>query len=222
MGIDNALIEIDSYEIPIMDGSSLPFIRMIKAAGVAVQDEPRKYMVIKKPVSVSDEEGEVRLTPADDFQITYTIDFNHPAIGAQSYHMVFSHDRYERDICEARTFGFLREVEYLQAKGLALGGSLKNAIVLDDTKIINKEGLRVKDEFVKHKILDAIGDLYLLGMPIIGHFWARKSGHKLNNLLLRKLLSHEECWDIMYGSPADEERKVVAACMPLTGIPARV
>ncbi len=210
MGIDNACVEIDSFEIPIMDGSALPFICMLKDAGIEVQDKPRQYMVIKKPISVSDEEGEARLMPSDEFQITYSIDFDHPLVGKQSYHMVFSREGYEEDISEARTFGFLREVEYLQAKGLALGGSLKNAIVLDDEKVINKEGLRVKDEFVKHKILDAIGDLFLLGMPIIGHFWAHKSGHKLNNLLLRKLLSHGECWEIVSFPQGHEERTEVS------------
>jgi len=202
-----------------MDGSALPFIGMLREAGIEVQDKPRKYMVIKKPISVSDEEGEARLMPSDEFQITYNIDFDHPLIGKQSYHMVFSRDRYEQDISEARTFGFLREVEYLQAKGLALGGSLKNAIVLDDEKVINKDGLRAKDEFVKHKILDAIGDLFLLGMPIIGHFWAHKSGHKLNNLLLRKLLSHRERWEIVQFSNGEEERETLSNSF-LEGIPA--
>jgi len=210
MGIDNASIEIDSFEVPIMDGSALPFIGMLKEADIKVQDKPRKYMVIKKPISVSDEEGEARLMPSDEFKITYNIDFDHPLIGKQSYHMVFSRDTYEQDISEARTFGFLREVEYLQAKGLALGGSLNNAIVLDDERVINKEGLRAKDEFVKHKILDAIGDLFLLGMPIIGHFWAHRSGHKLNNLLLRKLLSNRECWEIVQFSNGKEEKETLS------------
>mgnify|MGYP000072064909 CR=1 FL=1 len=221
MGIDNATIEVNSFEIPIMDGSALPFIDMLKNAGIEVQHKPRQYMVIKKPVSVSDEEGEARLTPSDSFQITYNIDFDHPLIGRQSYHMVFSRESYEQNISEARTFGFLREVEYLQARGLALGGSLKNAIVLDDEKVINKEGLRAKDEFVKHKILDAIGDLFLLGMPIIGHFWANKSGHKLNNLLLRKLLAHEECWDIVSISNGSKER-IRFSHPSFEGIPARL
>jgi len=221
MGIDNASIEVNSFEIPIMDGSALPFMGMLKEAGVKVQDKPRQYMIIREPVSVSDDEGEARLLPSDEFQITYNIDFDHPLIGRQSYHMVFSRDTYEQNISEARTFGFLREVEYLQAKGLALGGSLKNAIVLDDEKVINKEGLRVENEFVKHKILDAIGDLFLLGMPIIGHFWANKSGHKLNNLLLRKLLSHEECWEIVSVSQDSDER-IRESHPSFEGIPVRL
>jgi UDP-3-O-[3-hydroxymyristoyl] N-acetylglucosamine deacetylase len=218
-GIDNAYIEIDSFEVPIMDGSALPFTCMLRDAGREVQDKPRKYMVIKQPISVSDKEGEARLTPSKEFQITYNIDFDHPLIGQQSYHMVFSRDTYEKEISQARTFGFLREVEYLQAKGLALGGSLKNAIVLDDERIINKEGLRTEDEFVKHKILDAIGDLFLLGMPIIGHFWAYKSGHYLNNLLLRTLLSRKDCWEIVQ-FPHAEERKEHSSTSFFQGIPA--
>jgi UDP-3-O-[3-hydroxymyristoyl] N-acetylglucosamine deacetylase len=135
--------------------------------------------------------------PSPEFRITYKIAFNHPAIGVQSYQMKCSDVSYEEEICEARTFGFLRDVEYLQAKGLALGGSLKNAVVLDEHRIINKDGLRFPDEFVKHKILDAIGDLSLLGIPIIGHFVACKSGHRLNNLLLKELLIRKECWTLV-------------------------
>lgn len=198
MGVDNAVVETDSFEIPIMDGSSLPFVDFLKSAGIKSQGKSKRFVVIKKPVSVSDNEGKAALLPSPEFRITYDIDFSHPLIGKQSYDMLFSHDTYEKSICAARTFGFLQEVEYLQARGLALGGSLNNAIVLDDEKVINKEGLRFSDEFVKHKILDAIGDLSLLGMPIIGHFVAYKSGHKLNNILLRKLLDHVECWEMVH------------------------
>lgn len=197
MGISNATVEIDSFEIPIMDGSALPFVEILKNIGVAVQDKPKSFMVIEKPISVSDGEGQAMFTPAPEFKITYDIDFNHPVVEKQSYHITFNQDVYTREICAARTFGFLRDVEYLQARGLALGGSLRNAVVLDDEKVINKEGLRCADEFVKHKVLDAIGDLYLLGMPIIGHFIAYKSGHKLNNLLLRELLVRSDCWRIV-------------------------
>lgn len=198
MGVDNAVVETDSFEIPIMDGSSLLFVDFLKNAGIKSQDKSKRFVVIKEPVSVSDNEGRAALLPYPESRITYDIDFSHPLIGKQSYDMIFSHDTYEKSICAARTFGFLQEVEYLQARGLALGGSLNNAIVLDDEKVINKEGLRFPDEFVKHKILDAIGDLSLLGMPIIGHFVAYKSGHKLNNLLLRKLLDHRECWETVH------------------------
>jgi UDP-3-O-[3-hydroxymyristoyl] N-acetylglucosamine deacetylase len=196
MGLDNAIVEVDAPEIPIMDGSALPFVKMLKNVGTKVQGKGKKLLVITQPVSVSDGDGEAMFLPAPGFEITYKIDFKHPLISEQSYHVVFSDVAYEQEICSARTFGFLKDVEYLQAKGLALGGSLKNAVVLTEDKIINKEGLRFPDEFVKHKILDAIGDLSLLGMPIIGHFMAYKSGHKLNNMLLKELLAHEECWRI--------------------------
>ena len=196
MGLDNAIVEVDAPEIPIMDGSALPFVNMLKNVGTRVQGKGRKLLVVTQPVSVSDGNGEAMFLPSPRFEITYKIDFQHPLISEQSYHVIFSDVAYEEEICAARTFGFLKDVEYMQAKGLALGGSLKNAVVLTEDKIINKEGLRVPDEFVKHKILDAIGDLSLLGMPIIGHFMAYKSGHKLNNLLLKELLAHEECWRI--------------------------
>lgn len=205
MGVTNAVVEIDSPEIPIMDGSALPFVNMLKSIGTVVQGECERFLVIKKAISVTDGDGWAMFMPSSGFKITYKIDFEHPAIGEQSCQMDFSDVAYEKDICPARTFGFIKDVEYLQAKGLALGGSLDNAIVLDDERIINKEKLRFSDEFVKHKILDAIGDLSLLGMPIIGHFIAYKSGHKLNNLLIEKLLASDESWTIV--SRFDDEEK---------------
>ena len=180
-----------------MDGSSQPFISTLKKVGLKTLRKPRRYLKVKKAVSVSDGESTAMLEPAPDFRITYKIDFPHPAVGTQSYHMVFTSDAYDKEISSARTFGFLRDVEYLQAKGLALGGSLQNAVVLDEEKVINKEGLRSHDEFVKHKILDAVGDLYLIGMPILGHFTAYKSGHKLNTQLLKTLLASEDSWEIV-------------------------
>lgn len=197
MGVDNAVVELDSFEVPIMDGSAFPFVNLFKEVGTHAQDKSKRMLLITKPVSVNDGEASASFLPADEFKITYEIDFNHNMIGKQSYNMNFSDEIYEQDICAARTFGFLKEVEYLQARGLGLGGSLENAIVLDDEKIINKEGLRSPDEFVKHKILDAIGDLFLLGMPIIGHFVAYKSGHRLNNLLLKELMNKTDCWEII-------------------------
>lgn len=197
MGVDNAVVEMDAPEVPIMDGSARPFVDLLKDVGTRVQSKGKKLLVIKEKIAVSDGEGTAMFLPSPDFRITYKIEFNHPAIGVQSYQMRFSDISYEEEICEARTFGFLRDVEYLQAKGLALGGSLKNAVVLDEHRIINKDGLRFPDEFVKHKILDAIGDLSLLGMPIIGHFVACKSGHRLNNLLLKELLIRKECWTLV-------------------------
>lgn len=206
MGVDNAVVEVDSFEVPIMDGSALPFVNIMKLCGTKVQNRGRKFIVIKKEVSVSDGEGEAKLVPCSEFQITYRIGYDHPLIGDQTYHMVFSKDAYEQNICAARTFGFLKDVEYLQARGLALGGSLNNAVVLDDEKIINKEGLRCPDELIKHKVLDAIGDLFLLGMPIIGHFIGNKSGHRHNNLLLRELVSRPDTWTIV--SRFDRESNV--------------
>jgi len=197
MGVDNAIIELDSFEVPVMDGSALPFVNMLKEVGTHMQKKNKKLLIIKKPVSVTEGDASAVLLPAEEFKITYEIDFKHPFIGKQSYSMTFSDEKYEKEICAAQTFGFLKDLEFLQAKGLALGGSLKNVIVLDDKKIINKEGLRIPDVFVKHKILDAIGDLFLLGMPIIGHFIAYKSGHRLNNLLLKELMRKKDCWEIV-------------------------
>ena len=196
MGVDNAVVEVDAPEVPIMDGSARPFVDLLKDVGTRVQSKGKKLLVIKEKIAVSEGDGTAMFLPSPEFRITYKIEFNHPAIGVQSYQMNFSDISYEEEICEARTFGFLRDVEYIQAKGLALGGSLKNAVVLDDQRIINKGGLRFPDEFVKHKILDAIGDLSLLGIPIIGHFVACKSGHRLNNLLLKELLIRKECWTL--------------------------
>jgi UDP-3-O-[3-hydroxymyristoyl] N-acetylglucosamine deacetylase len=198
IGIDNAVVEVDSPEVPIMDGSALPFVNELNSVGTRVQNKMRKFLIITKEVSVSDAEGEAKLVPSDEFKLTYTIDYPHPLIGNQTFHMVFNRENYEKEICAARTFGFLKDVEYLQAKGLALGGSLNNAIVLDDTRIINKEGLRCPNELVKHKVLDAIGDLFLIGMPIIGHLIARKAGHRLHNLLIRKLIADKDAWIISH------------------------
>ena len=208
MGLDNAIIELDSFEVPVMDGSALPFVNMLKEVGTHVQKKNKKMLIIKKPVSVSNGDASAMFMPADEFKITYEIEFQHPVIGKQSYNMTFSDEIYEKEICAAQTFGFLKDLEFLQARGFALGGSLKNAIVLDDKKIINKEGQRIPNVFVKHKILDAIGDLFLLGMPIIGHFMAYKSGHHLNNLLLRELMSKQDCWEIVNSIDKKETRKL--------------
>jgi UDP-3-O-[3-hydroxymyristoyl] N-acetylglucosamine deacetylase len=204
MGVDNAVVEIDAAELPIMDGSARPFVELLKNVGTQVQGKAKRLLVIKKRISVSEGDGSATFLPSPEFQISYDIEFSHKAIGSQSYHVKLTDISYENEICYARTFGFLRDVEYLQAKGLALGGSLKNAIVLDENRIINKEGLRCADEFVRHKILDSIGDLSLLGIPIIGHFVASKSGHRLNNLLLKELLKQPECWTIVNNYSRDE------------------
>jgi len=197
MGVDNAVVEVDAPELPIMDGSAQPFVHLLKSVGTQVQGRSKKVLVIEKPVAVGDGYGSAAFYPAPEFRITCEIDFAHPVIGHQVYSLTFSDETYEKEICAARTFGFLKDVEYLQASGLALGGSLKNAVVMDENRILNKEGLRYPDEFVKHKILDAIGDLSLLGMPVVGHFVAKKSGHRLNNLLLKELMNRRECWRIV-------------------------
>jgi len=214
MGLDNAFVELDSFEVPIMDGSSRPFVNMLKEVGTRPQGKSKKMLVVKKPISVKEGEGSAMLLPSEEFKITYEIDFPHRLIGRQSYSFVFSDQNYEEYICQARTFGFLKEVEFLQARGLGLGGSLDNAIVLDEDKIINKEGLRMPDEFVKHKILDAIGDLFLLGMPIIGHFVAHRSGHRLNNLLLKELMRHENSWEIMTEYDRQDSAKSMSCKIP--------
>ena len=214
MGLDNAIVELDSFEVPIMDGSARPFVNMLKNVGTRSQGKSKKMLVIKKPVSVKEGESSAMFLPANEFKITYEIEFAHAAIGRQSFSMLFSDKNYEDEICSARTFGFLKEVEFLQAKGLGLGGSLDNVIILDDHKIINKDGLRMRDEFVRHKILDAIGDLFLLGMPIIGHFVAYKSGHRLNNLLLREMIRNDSNWEIMTESNRYASEKFVSCKIP--------
>jgi len=221
LGIDNAVVEVDTFEVPIMDGSSQPFFSTLKKVGLKTLRKPRRYLKVKKAVSVSEGESTAMLEPAPDFRITYKIDFPHPAVGTQSYHMVFTSDAYEKEISSARTFGFLRDVEYLQAKGLALGGSLQNAVVLDDEKVINKEGLRSHDEFVKHKILDAVGDLYLIGMPILGHFTAYKSGHKLNTQLLKTLLASEDSWELVSHPTPPPGRRLTGIARPRRRPPPR-
>lgn len=204
MGVDNAVVEVDAPEVPIMDGSAKPFVDLLKEAGISIQGKGKDLLVVKKEVAVAEGGGRAMLLPAPEFRITYEIEFDHPAIGRQSCNFVDG--SYEQDICAARTFGFLKDVEYLQAKGLALGGSLKNAVVLDEKRIINKEGLRFPDEFVKHKVLDAIGDLSLMGIPIIGHFVAVRSGHRLNYLLLRELMNRPDCWTVISAPTAEQLR----------------
>ncbi|MGA2954568.1 MAG: UDP-3-O-acyl-N-acetylglucosamine deacetylase [Thermodesulfobacteriota bacterium] len=208
LGIDNAEVDLDAPEIPIMDGSSEPFNALLKRAGVRSQDKPKKFVIIKHPVTVTDEDRQATLLPSNDFKLSYTIDFRHPLISNQFYLIQISNGNFEREICRARTFGFLREYEMLKAKGLARGGSLENAVVVDDERVINDGGLRFGDEFVRHKILDSIGDLWLLGAQVIGHFIGYKSGHTLNHKLIHKLLAHEEWWDLREFSSEDEVRKL--------------
>jgi len=199
LGVDNLLVEIDGEEIPIMDGSAASFLFLIQSAGLSTQNAPRQFIKIKKVIEVSDGDKLARLEPHFGFKLDFTIDFNHPALDKTGQRCVIDFDEttYVKEIGRARTFGFAHEVEALREIGLARGGSLDNAIVLDEHRILNNEELRYEDEFVRHKILDAIGDLYLAGHAIIGAYVAEKSGHALNNLLLRKLFADPEAYEIV-------------------------
>lgn len=190
--IDNAFIEIDGPEIPIIDGSSSNFLDAILSAGVVEQDQPRKYIYIKEPIQVVDGEKQAFVLPYNGLRISCTIDFNHPAIGKQSIDLDINEVSFAREIAHARTFGFLKDVEKLHAMGLALGGSYDNAVVLDHEKVLNQEGLRFPDEFVRHKVLDALGDIVTLGAPLMGHLVLYKAGHDLLNQLVRKILQLPE------------------------------
>ena len=196
LGIDNAIVEVDGPEIPIMDGSAAPFVSLIKDAGIAQQDQYREYLVIREPMRMTEGERWVELCPAANLRISCTVDFDHPLISRQSYQVAFNGTTFQKEISPARTFGFLNDVAELRAKGYALGGSLENAVVVGDGGVLNTEGLRFPDEFVRHKILDLIGDFSLLGHPLIGHVTAYKSGHAMNHRLLRELLARLDCWQI--------------------------
>lgn len=206
LGVDNCRIEIDGPEVPIMDGSAAPFAYLIKSAGVRIQEEAKSFLVIKKPVSVFEGDKEATLVPANTFRVSCTIDFKHPLISDQSYEMDFSDRAFHREIVRARTFGFLRDVEMLKKIGLAKGGSLENAIVVDEFSILNPDGLRFPDEFVRHKILDAVGDVSLFGRPVIGHLKAFKTGHALNHKLVQKVLSDASAFEIVRARKRDVER----------------
>lgn len=199
MGIDNLIIEVDSHEIPIMDGSSHPFVYLLQSAGIEEQNAAKKFIKIKQPVRVEDGDKWAELTPHQGFRIDFAIDFDHPAIAntVQQLSIDFSSNNFIKEISRARTFGFMKDIEMLRANNLALGGSFDNAVVLDEFRILNTEGLRYDDEFVKHKVLDAIGDLYMGGHTILGHLHAFKSGHALNNQLLRAVLQHQEAWEFV-------------------------
>ena len=197
LGIDNATIELDGPEVPIMDGSSRPFVFLIQSAGICEQNHPKKFIKITKDIEVKQNDKWARIEPFNGFKVEFTIDFDHPSFPKESQTSTidFSTISYLSQVSRARTFGFAKDIENLRKNNLALGGSVNNAIVIDDYKIVNEDGLRYKDEFVKHKILDAIGDLYLLGHSLIGSFSAFKSGHHLNNLLLRELMNNENAWE---------------------------
>lgn len=195
LSIDNALVEMDAYEAPIMDGSAEAFTSMLQGAGIKAQSGKRYTFVVKKPIEMEEGDKKVGLYPSNALKISYTIEFDHPLVKRQSYTISLTDSLWEKEISRARTFGFLDEVNYLKQNGFARGGSLENAVVLDQDKILNKEGLRYADEFVRHKVLDCIGDLSLLGMPFIGHIVAHKSGHTLNHALLKRFIDQKSCWE---------------------------
>jgi len=197
LGIDNAVVELDGPEVPIMDGSAAPFVFLIKSGDILEQKSPKQFIVIKKPFKVDDGNRSVSIYPSKELKITYMIDFQHPLLRNQEYELTFSGRDFVREISTARTFGFMKDVETLKKNGLARGGSLDNAVVIDDFRIINEDGLRFDDEFVRHKILDFIGDISIVGSPIIGHFVVKKSGHFLNQQMLRKLMESKKHWKVM-------------------------
>ena len=197
LGIDNAYVDVTAPEVPIMDGSAGPFVFLLQSAGIEEQNAPKKFMRILQPVEEREGDKWVRFEPHNGFKLTLSIAYDHPMFdkGRQSVCVDFSTTSYVKEVSRARTFGFMQDVETMRAQGLALGGSLDNAIVMDEYRVLNTDGLRYEDEFVKHKVLDAIGDLYLLGHPLIGAFVGHKSGHALNNLLLRRLLETSQAWE---------------------------
>lgn len=197
LGIDNLYVDLSAPEVPIMDGSAGPFVFLIQSAGVEEQNAPKKFIRIKKPIQVQDGDKWARFEPYDGFKVGFTIDFEHPVFqnSKQFAELDFSTTSFVKEVSRARTFGFMRDIEMLRQRQLALGGSLDNAIVLDDYRVLNEDGLRYEDEFVKHKILDAIGDLYLLGNGLIGAYQGHKSGHALNNQLLRSMCAQKDAWE---------------------------
>ncbi len=199
LGIDNAWIDLDAPEVPILDGSAAPFIFLIQSAGIEEQNAAKKFIRVTQPIEVRDGDKWARFEPYDGYKLAFSIVFNHPAIdkSAQNAVIDFAEQSYIREISRARTFGFMQEVEYLRENGLALGGGLENAIVLDEFRVLNQDGLRYGDEFVKHKILDAVGDLYLLGHPLLASYASHKGGHALNNLLARELLNQPASWELV-------------------------
>jgi UDP-3-O-[3-hydroxymyristoyl] N-acetylglucosamine deacetylase len=197
LGIDNAYVELSAPEVPIMDGSAGPFVFLLQSAGIEEQNAPKRFIRIKKPIKVQEGDKWASFEPFEGFKVGFSIDFNHPIISKRTSRaeIDFSTTSFVKEVSRARTFGFMRDIEMLREHNLALGGSMDNAVVLDDYRVLNEDGLRYEDEFVKHKILDAIGDLYLLGHSLIGAYHAHKSGHELNNKLLRSLVADPSAWE---------------------------
>ncbi|MEE2729212.1 UDP-3-O-acyl-N-acetylglucosamine deacetylase [Ketobacter sp.] len=199
LGIDNAYVDLSAPEVPIMDGSAGPFVFLLQSAGIEEQNALKQFIRIKRKVQVKDGDKTATFLPFNGFKVGFTIDFDHPVIKSRSQNISldFSSTSFVREVSRARTFGFMRDIEYLRERNLALGGSVENAIVVDDYRILNEDGLRYDDEFVRHKVLDAIGDLYQLGKSLIGEFQGYKSGHALNNMLVRELLKQQDAWEIV-------------------------
>lgn len=205
LGVNNAYVDLDGPEVPIMDGSAAPFVFLIQCAGVVQQKAYTRWIRIKKPISVVQDNKQATFEPCDCFRVSFLIDFDHPLLSEQGETFDITETTFIKEISRARTFGFLKEVEQLRSNGLAQGGSLDNAIVMGDFRILNEGGLRYEKEFVRHKMIDAIGDLYLLGYPILGHFKGVRSGHALNNLLLRKLLVETHAWEFVEGDALGDQ-----------------
>ncbi|MBT6115811.1 MAG: UDP-3-O-acyl-N-acetylglucosamine deacetylase, partial [Porticoccaceae bacterium] len=199
LGIDNLIVDVSGPEVPIMDGSASPFVFLLQSAGIREQDAAKKFIRVTRDVTIQQDDKAVTFKPFDGFKVNFEIDFDHPVFKTQvlTASVDFSSTSFVKEVSRARTFGFMHEFEYLRSVGLARGGSFENAIVVDDLKILNEDGLRYEDEFVKHKILDAIGDLYLLGNSLIGEFSAHKSGHALNNTALRALIADTDAWEVV-------------------------
>jgi UDP-3-O-[3-hydroxymyristoyl] N-acetylglucosamine deacetylase len=219
LGVDNAYIDLDAPEVPIMDGSAAPFVLLVQQAGIAQQGAAKKFLRILRRVEVKDGDKWARFDPYEGYRLAFSIDFKHPVIdrSTQSVTIDFAETSYLKEIARARTFGFMHDVENLRENGLALGGGLDNAVVLDEYRVLNVEGLRFADEFIRHKLLDAVGDLYLLGKPLLGAFSAHKSGHALNNRLLRALLADASAFETVSFERAEE---APAAVVRLVGQPA--
>jgi UDP-3-O-[3-hydroxymyristoyl] N-acetylglucosamine deacetylase len=220
LGVDNVHVDVDAAELPIMDGSAAPFVFLIQSAGIEEQPAPKKFIRVRKPVEVKDGDKWARLDPYDGFRLTFSIVFNHPVLDrcGSTATVDFAEHSYVKEVARARTFGFMQDVEAMRSAGLALGGSLDNAIVMDEYRVLNSEGLRYADEFVKHKVLDAVGDLYLLGHPLLGAFTAHKSGHALNNQLLRALLADRSAWEMVSFEQAERAPAGVARLVALQAV----
>lgn len=220
LGIDNLIVDITAEEVPILDGSAAAFVFLLQSAGIALQEAPKRFLRVKKPVEVRQGEDRrlmwARLEPCEGYRLTFEIDFDHPAVNQTGQHVTFDmgSGRYAREIARARTFGFTRDVEMMRARGLGLGGSMDNVVVVDDHKVLNAGGLRYDDEFVKHKMLDAIGDMYMVGRPLLAAYSAFRSGHALNNLLLRALMDDRDAWEIVSFDDASKAPPGLAELAP--------